>query len=206
MSLHVPEDKTTKNIIGKKELAIMKPGSYLINLARGSVVSIPDLTKALVDGHLAGAALDVFPDEPKNKQSPFKIALQNMDNVILTPHIAGSTEEAQTNIGQEVANKLAKFLASGSTIGAVNFPALNVPSLEGRTRFINIHHNVPGILAKINKIFSALKINILGQYLQTNFDIGYAVIDSEQMEDKKRLEVKNKLRLIEKTIKSYSIY
>lgn len=206
VSLHVPEDKSTKKLIQKQQLQKMKPGSYLINLARGSIVSIPDLAEALTEKHLAGAALDVFPDEPKSKQDKFKNILQKMDNVILTPHIAGSTEEAQKNIGQEVARKLANFTTSGSTQGAVNFPLLNIHAVNDRTRFVHIHHNLPGVLAKINKVFSELRINILGQYLQTEFDIGYAVIDGEKMDDDKRLAVKNKLRLINKTIRAYSIY
>ncbi|MBL0691817.1 MAG: phosphoglycerate dehydrogenase [SAR324 cluster bacterium] len=206
VSLHVPDNDSTKNMITRQELAIMKKGSYLINLSRGSVVSIDDLSLALESKHIAGAALDVFPAEPDSKEISFDCLLNNTPNVILTPHIAGSTEEAQVDIGQDVANKLANFLMSGSTIDAVNFARLNVPPIKNCMRFIHIHKNMPGMLTKINDVFSSLKVNILGQYLQTHDDIGYGVIDADVKSNSSRLAIKEALRSIKHTVRSYSIY
>lgn len=180
VTLHVPETPETKNMIGKRELAKMKPGSYLLNASRGSVVVIDDLVSALKEMHLAGAAVDVFPVEPKNNEQEFVSPLRDMNNVILTPHIGGSTEEAQANIGQEVALSLLGYLLQGKSYGAVQFPNVDVPHLkENVHRLMNVHKNVPGVLGEINSIVSAKGVNIQAQYLSTNPDIGYLVMDLE---------------------------
>jgi D-3-phosphoglycerate dehydrogenase len=177
VSLHVPETPETKNMITAAKLAKMKRGAFLINAARGNVVDIPALADALKSGHVAGAALDVFPKEPSGAEEKFKSPLQGFRNVILTPHIGGSTEEAQTNIGSEVAEKLVKYSDSGSTLGAVNFVEVALPPQTGATRFMHIHRDVPGVMAKISEVFSRRKINIAGQYLRTDGEIGYVVTD-----------------------------
>ena len=181
VTLHVPETPETKNLINKKSLKEMKKGSYLINTSRGSVVNIPDLASALESQHIAGVALDVFPEEPKNKEDSFSFVLQNKPNVILTPHIGGSTEEAQQSIGQEVSISFINYLFLGSTEGAVNFPQLSPPVIpENSHRITNIHSNQPGILGKINSIASQLEVNIKAQYLSTKDDIGYLIMDVEK--------------------------
>lgn len=177
VSLHVPETAETKNMITAARLAKMKKGAFLINAARGNVVDIPALADALKSGHIAGAALDVFPKEPSGADEKFKSPLQGMRNVILTPHIGGSTEEAQANIGAEVAEKLVKYSDNGSTIGAVNFVEVALPPQTGATRFMHLHRDVPGVMAKISEVFSRRKINIAGQYLRTDGEIGYVVTD-----------------------------
>ena len=177
VSLHVPETAETKNMITAARLAKMKKGAFLINAARGNVVDIPALADALKSGHIAGAALDVFPKEPSGADERFKSPLQGMRNVILTPHIGGSTEEAQANIGAEVAEKLVKYSDNGSTIGAVNFVEVALPPQTGATRFMHLHRDVPGVMAKISEVFSRRKINIAGQYLRTDGEIGYVVTD-----------------------------
>lgn len=177
VSLHVPETPETKNMITAAKLAKMKKGAFLINAARGNVVDIPALADALKSGHIAGAALDVFPKEPAGAEERFKSQLQGMRNVILTPHIGGSTEEAQANIGGEVAEKLVKYSDNGSTIGAVNFVEVALPQQTGATRFMHIHRDAPGVMAKISEVFSRRKINIAGQYLRTDGEIGYVVTD-----------------------------
>ncbi len=177
VSLHVPEDRTTRAMINRNALAMMKPGSYLINASRGSVVDIEAVAAALDSGHLLGAAIDVFPREPKTNEEPFQSPLVGMENVILTPHIAGSTLEAQENIGTEVAQKLVRFSDQGATEGSVNFPMVNLaPNLDSH-RILHIHHNVPGILKQINKTLAEKDINVLGQFLATNPKIGYVVLD-----------------------------
>jgi D-3-phosphoglycerate dehydrogenase len=177
ISLHVPETPATQNMIGARELELMKPGSHLINASRGTVVDIDALADALARGHVAGAAIDVFPVEPKGNDSAFESALVRFDNVLLTPHIGGSTAEAQANIGKEVAAKLIRYSNNGSTVSAVNFPEVALPEHTGRCRLLHIHRNVPGVMAAVNERFSKSGINIDAQYLRTNEDVGYVVID-----------------------------
>lgn len=180
VTLHVPETAATKNMIGKNELALMKPGSILINASRGTVVDIDALCEALESKHISGAAIDVFPVEPASNQDPFVSPLCKFDNVILTPHIGGSTQEAQENIGIEVAGKLIKYSDNGSTLSAVNFPEVSLPAAsEQVSRLLHIHENRPGVLNQINHIFAEEGINIAAQYLQTTMDVGYVVIDVE---------------------------
>ena len=179
ISLHVPETPQTQNMIGPAELEVMKPGAILINASRGTVVEIDALAQALEDKHIGGAAIDVFPVEPKSNQEEFISPLRQFDNVILTPHVGGSTQEAQQNIGIEVAGKLAKYSDNGSTLSAVNFPEVSLPEHTHRSRLLHIHQNTPGILTKINQAFAENNINIAAQYLQTDDKIGYVVIDVE---------------------------
>jgi D-3-phosphoglycerate dehydrogenase / 2-oxoglutarate reductase len=177
VTLHVPETPATMNMIGARQLARMKRGSVLINASRGTVIDIPALVAALESRHLAGAAIDVFPVEPKGNDSTFETPLARFDNVLLTPHIGGSTSEAQANIGTEVAAKLVRYSNNGSTVSAVNFPEVSLPEHTGKCRLLHIHRNVPGVLAQINERFSEHGINISAQYLQTDPVIGYVVID-----------------------------
>ncbi len=177
VSLHVPETPDTKNMISERELASMRPGSILINASRGTVIDIDDLAKALETGHLAGAAIDVFPKEPKSNDDVFESPLQKFDNAILTPHIGGSTMEAQENIGYEVAEKMIKYSDNGTTLSSVNFPEVALPTHRHVHRLLHVHKNVPGVLMAINKILSENNINIAGQYLQTNDKVGYVVVD-----------------------------
>ena len=177
VSLHVPETPATHNMIAAAQLAQMRPGSYLVNAARGTVVDIDALVAALDAKHLLGAAIDVFPLEPKGNDDPFVSPLTRFDNVILTPHIGGSTAEAQASIGAEVAVKLLRYSNNGSTSSAVNFPEVSLPAHAGKSRLLHIHKNVPGVLARINERFSVAGINIAAQFLQTSGDIGYVVID-----------------------------
>ena len=177
VSLHVPETPQTTNMFGVEQLAAMKPGSHLINASRGSVVNIDALTAALERRHLHGAAIDVFPVEPQGNDAVFISSLTRFDNVILTPHIGGSTLEAQVNIGTEVAAKLIRYSDNGSSTSAVNFPEVALPAHTGRSRLLHIHHNVPGVLAHVNERLSAAGINIAAQYLSTNDEVGYVVID-----------------------------
>ena len=179
VTLHVPETPLTQNMIGEEELSMMKKGSFLLNASRGTVVDIAALSRALKGHHLAGAAVDVFPEEPENNDQEFASELQGLSNVILTPHIGGSTEEAQEAIGHEVSESLARFLQFGSTTGSVNFPALELPPLRSGVRLVNVHKNVPGVLGKINSIVSELEGNIAGQHLSTDPQIGYLVMDVE---------------------------
>ncbi|MEH6648734.1 MAG: phosphoglycerate dehydrogenase [Motiliproteus sp.] len=177
ISLHVPENASTQNMLGAEQLAHMKAGSILINAARGTVVDIEALCQELRSGKLLGAAVDVFPVEPKSNKEEFISPLREFDNVILTPHVGGSTMEAQKNIGFEVAEKLVKYSDNGSTITSVNFPEVALPSHTDKHRLLHIHQNVPGVLSSINNVFSDNGINISGQYLQTNDKVGYVVID-----------------------------
>lgn len=177
VSLHVPETPATHNMIAAPQLAQMRPGSYLVNAARGTVVDIDALVAALDAKHLLGAAIDVFPVEPKGNDDPFVSPLMRFENVILTPHIGGSTAEAQASIGAEVAIKLLRYSNNGSTSSAVNFPEVSLPAHAGKSRLLHVHHNVPGVLARINERFSVAGINIVAQFLQTSGDIGYVVID-----------------------------
>lgn len=179
VTLHVPETRETKDMIGAAELAQMKKGSYLLNASRGTVVVIPALAEALSKGHLAGAAIDVFPEEPAANGPGFESPLRGLSNVLLTPHVGGSTAEAQEAIGREVASALIRFVNQGATTGAVNFPQVELPPLEGREthRILNVHRNVPGVLRDITRIVSDLNANIEAQTLSTDPDIGYLVMD-----------------------------
>lgn len=177
ISLHVPETAATQNMIGAREIGLMKKGAILINASRGTVVDIDALANAIKTGHIAGAAIDVFPKEPKANGEEFVSPLRGLDNVILTPHIGGSTMEAQENIGKEVAEKLTKYSDNGTTITSVNFPEVALPSHANAHRLLHVHANVPGILSKINQVFSDNNINIASQYLQTNDKVGYVVVD-----------------------------
>jgi D-3-phosphoglycerate dehydrogenase len=177
VSLHVPELPSTQWMIGAAEIAAMKPGGILINAARGTVVQIEPLAEALKAKKLLGAAIDVFPVEPRTNKDEFQSPLRGLDNVILTPHIGGSTMEAQANIGLEVAEKLVKYSDNGTSTSSVNFPEVALPAHPGKHRLLHIHRNVPGVLSEINRIFSDNQINIAAQYLQTNEKIGYVVID-----------------------------
>jgi D-3-phosphoglycerate dehydrogenase len=177
VTLHVPATTQTRDMIGQRELAIMKKGSFLLNAARGNIVVIEDLCRALEQKHLHGAAIDVFPTEPASNKDRFESPLQAFDNVILTPHIGGSTIEAQENIGTEVAEKLIKYSDNGSTVGAVNFVEVSLPVKAGGTRFLHYHRNMPGMMSRLNEIFSRHHVNISAQYLQTDGEFGYVVAD-----------------------------
>ena len=199
VSLHVPETAATFNMIGKAELRAMKRGAYLINNSRGTVVDLDALAEALRDGHIAGAAVDVFPVEPTSNNERFKSPLQGFPNVILTPHIGGSTEQAQDRIGVEVARKLVDCANNGSTTGAVNFPQVQLPTGSNGTRFIHVHRNVPGMLRRINEVFVQREINILSQYLQTDSEVGYVVLDADTPAPMNN-EILAEIRALEDTI------
>ena len=203
VTLHVPETVQTQNMIGKKELACMKEGAILMNAARGTVIDIPALVEALQSGKLGGAAIDVFPVEPQSNGEIFESPLRAFDNVILTPHVGGSTQEAQQNIGIEVAGKLAKYSDNGSTLSAVNFPEVSLPSHKNRSRLLHIHKNTPGVLIQINLAFAQKNINIAAQYLQTNANIGYVVVDVETDDAAEAFE---QLNLIPGTIKTRMLH
>jgi D-3-phosphoglycerate dehydrogenase len=180
VTLHVPETPQTKMMIGAQQLATMRKGSYLLNASRGTVVDIDALAAALKSGHLAGAAIDVYPSEPESNSDGFESALRGLPNVILTPHIGGSTEEAQELIGKEVAATLIKFVNTGATTGAVNFPIMEVPPTPNTHRILNVHKNVPGVLRDINQVVSDLAANIRTQVLATDPNIGYLIMDLDQ--------------------------
>ncbi|MES2400141.1 MAG: phosphoglycerate dehydrogenase [Pseudomonadota bacterium] len=177
VSLHVPETQATQWMIGKEQIAAMKAGAVFINASRGTVVEIEPLAEALRAKKLLGAAIDVFPVEPKSNKDTFESPLRGLDNVILTPHVGGSTVEAQENIGIEVAEKLVKYSDNGTSTSSVNFPEVALPAHPGKHRLLHIHKNVPGVMSEINKVFAANNINIASQYLQTNEAVGYVVID-----------------------------
>jgi D-3-phosphoglycerate dehydrogenase len=179
ITLHVPETPLTQGMIGAAQFARMKPGALFINASRGTVVDIEAAAAALRRGHVGGAAFDVFPVEPQGNDEEFVSPLRELENVILTPHIAGSTIEAQANIGTEVSEKLVRYSDNGSTLSAVNFPEVALPAHPDSHRLLHIHHNVPGVLSRINDVFSRNRINIAGEYLMTNAKIGYVVIDVE---------------------------
>ncbi|MBU6158493.1 MAG: phosphoglycerate dehydrogenase [Bacteroidetes bacterium] len=203
ITLHVPETQQTKNMINKQVIRQFKKGSILLNYARGEVVDLVALKDALENGHLSGAAIDVFPIEPEKTGDSFSTPLQQLSNVILTPHIGGSTEEAQQNIGEDVSQKLMRFLESGVTIGSHTVPELALPLQEGAHRILHIHKNVPGVLSAINTQLSNHRINIVGQYLKTNDQIGYVVLDVDRGLSKQAL---NLLREIKETIKVRVVY
>ncbi|MCE2030502.1 phosphoglycerate dehydrogenase [Sessilibacter corallicola] len=203
VSLHVPELPATKDMIGEKELAAMKKGGILLNASRGTVVDIEALAAALESGHLAGTAIDVFPVEPRGNGEEFVSPLRGHDNAILTPHIGGSTQEAQENIGTEVAEKLVKYSDNGTTISSVNFPEVALPSHTETHRLLHVHNNIPGILSEINRVFSENNINICGQFLQTKGNVGYVVVDIDAEYSEIALE---RLRQIEGTIRARVLF
>ncbi|MGO2006444.1 phosphoglycerate dehydrogenase [Vreelandella alkaliphila] len=203
VSLHVPDLPATRWMIGEKEIAAMKQGAILINAARGSVVEIEPLAEAIKAGKLNGAAIDVFPVEPKGNDEEFQSPLRGLDNVILTPHIGGSTLEAQENIGIEVAEKLITYSDNGTTVTSVNFPEVALPAHPDKHRLLHIHDNVPGVLSQINRVLSENGINISGQYLQTNDKVGYVVIDVDKAYGPQALEA---LKKVEHTLKIRALY
>lgn len=203
VTLHVPELASTQNMMGGAQFAKMKTGSIFINAARGTCVDIDAACEALASKRLVGAAFDVFPVEPKANDEEFMSPLRQFDNVILTPHIGGSTAEAQANIGLEVSEKLIRYSDNGSTLSAVNFPEVSLPAHPGSHRLMHIHHNVPGVLSKINKVFSDNNININGQYLMTNAKLGYVVIDVDAESSKLALD---KLLQIEGTVRARVLF
>jgi D-3-phosphoglycerate dehydrogenase len=203
VTLHVPDTPQTKNLINKNVLKQFKKGSILLNYARGEVVDLEALAKGLQDGQFSGAAVDVYPWEPEKNGDKFTTPLQGLPNVILTPHIGGSTEEAQENIGEDVSNKLFQYLETGMTIGSHTVPPLSLPHQEGTHRILHIHKNVPGVLSEINSTLSNHNINILGQYLKTNDEIGYVVLDIDKRLSNQALQL---LKEVRQTIKTRLLY
>jgi D-3-phosphoglycerate dehydrogenase len=203
ITLHVPETELTLNMISFAQLELMKKGSVLINLSRGTVVDYTAAAKSLREGHLSGVAADVFPVEPASASEKFYSVLQEFDNVILTPHIGGNTLEAQENIGMEVAEKLIRYSDNGSTIGAVNFPQIALQPNLNKQRFLHIHKNMPGLLKDINNVFTGRNINISSQFLQTDPEIGYVIIDTESQTDETILK---DLKTIPHTIRARMLY
>lgn len=199
VSLHVPETPETKDMIAKKQLAKMKKGAYLLNASRGTVVEIDDLVEALKKGHIAGCAVDVFPKEPASNKEKFTSPLQGLPNVILTPHIGGSTEEAQYAIGLEVAESFRRFLKIGTTAGAVNFPNVDLSQGQGTSRILNVHRNEPGVLGEINGIVSKAGANIQAQFLSTDEKVGYMVMD---LETKAAKSLAGKIQELERSIRT----
>lgn len=198
VSLHVPETAATENMIGERELALMPQGSILINASRGTVVDIDALAAALESEHIRGTAIDVFPVEPRSNDDEFISPLRAFDNAFLTPHVGGSTMEAQANIGAEVAEKLSRYSDNGTTTSSVNMPEVALPEHEGSHRLLHIHRNVPGVMGAINNIFSEIGVNIVAQYLQTNEHVGYVVIDIDAEYSELALE---KLTALETTLR-----
>ncbi len=203
VTLHVDGRESNRNFFGEEHFKKMKPGAAFINLSRGSVVNIHALKEAIESGHLVGAAVDVYPQEPKNNQEEFVSELRGMPNTILTPHIGGSTQEAQQNIGNFVPNQIIQYVNTGSTSNSVNFPQVLLPTLKNAHRLMHIHHNVPGILAKMNQVFAKHQINIMGQYLKTNETIGYVITDIDKEYDAEMIE---ELKQIEDTIRFRVLY
>ena len=205
VSLHVPETDATANMIGAAEIRAMKPGAFLINNARGTVVDLEALAAALRDGHLKGAAVDVFPVEPGSNAEAFVSPLQGLENVILTPHIGGSTEEAQERIGSEVARKLVDYSDIGSTVGAVNFPQVQLPARPTGTRFIHVQRNLPGMLGRLNDVFSRGHVNIAAQFYQTDGEVGYVVLETDAT-DADAEALLTEIRAIPGTIRARLLY
>ena len=203
VTLHVPASAGTRNLIGARQIALLQANAVLINASRGNVVDIDALAAALRERRILGAAIDVFPEEPQSNDEPFTSPLLDCDNVIVTPHIGGSTSEAQENIGIEVADKLIRYSDNGSTLSAVNFPEVALPPHPGSHRLLHIHRNVPGVLSRINQIFSVGSINIAAQYLQTNAEIGYVVIDVEAEHSQAALK---QLREVDGTIRTRVLF
>jgi D-3-phosphoglycerate dehydrogenase len=206
VTLHVPETPQTQDLIDASALAQMKPAASLINASRGHVVDIDALVQALDSDRLSGAAIDVFPKEPKSNTDAFISPLRGRGNVILTPHIGGSTQEAQHDIGLEVSSKLLKYSNNGSTLGAVNFPEVSLPAYPGQHRLLHIHRNQPGVLSEVNSVFSEKRINITGQFLQTNARIGYVVIDIEAPERAVSMALRKRLDQVAGTIRTRILY
>ena len=205
VTLHVPETAATQGMIGRAEIAAMKPGSYLINNSRGKVVDLEALADALKAGKLRGAAIDVFPVEPGSNVERFTSPLQGLGNVILSPHVGGSTEEAQERIGSEVARKLVDYSDTGSTVGAVNFPQVQLPARPMGTRFIQVHRNLAGMLGRLNEVLARHKVNIAAQYLETYVDIGYVVLDADTSAADSQ-KVLAEIRALEGTIRARLLY
>jgi D-3-phosphoglycerate dehydrogenase / 2-oxoglutarate reductase len=203
ITLHVPEEPQTKNLISKTLLKQFKKGSILLNYARGEVVDLDALALAIKEGQISGAAIDVYPIEPEKNGDPFTTPLQNLPNVILTPHIGGSTEEAQQNIGEDVSQKLFQYLEMGMTIGSHTIPPISLPQQTGTHRILHIHKNVPGVLSEINTQLSKHGINILAQYLKTNDDIGYVVVDVDKKLSSQAFQL---LKEVKHTVKSRLLY
>lgn len=203
VSLHVPQLPSTQWMIGEEQIRAMKKGSILLNAARGTVVVIEALAEAIKDGHLAGAAIDVFPVEPRANGEEFTSPLRGLDSVILTPHIGGSTQEAQANIGFEVAEKLVKYSDNGTSVSSVNFPEVALPSHPGKHRILHIHKNIPGVMGAINKVFADNNINVSGQFLQTDDSVGYVVIDIAAEHSELAL---SKLQEVEGTMRCRILY
>jgi len=203
VTLHVPETPLTQGMMGRAQFARMRPGAMLVNASRGTVVDIDAACEALESGRLGGAAFDVFPSEPEGNEQEFASPLRRFENVILTPHIAGSTIEAQANIGTEVSDKLIRYSDNGSTLSAVNFPEVSLPEHPGHHRLLHVHHNQPGVLSRINAVFSKNRINISGEYLMTNAKIGYVVLDVEA--ESSRIALKS-LAAIEGTIRTRVLF
>jgi len=201
VSLHVPDTPETRNMFRAEEIAKMKKGAFLINNARGKVIDIDALAQALRSDHLAGAAIDVFPVEPKSNKDEFTSPLRGIDNVILTPHVGGSTEEAQARIGEEVSKRLVEYSDVGSTIGAVEFPQVQLPKGTDATRFIQVHHNAPGAMRTLNDLFTRHNLNIHAQFMQSHLDIGYVVLDVDSpVEDPVR--ILEEIRALPNTIRA----
>ncbi len=203
VTLHVPATPQTVRMIDEEQLKDMKRGSFLINASRGTVVNLAALANAIQSGHLAGAAIDVFPEEPEGNSKDYTSELQGLNNVILTPHIGGATEEAQANIGTEVSASLIRFVNTGSTFGAFNFPSVDLPHGRDSHRILNVHRNVPGVLSEINRIVSDLGANIQAQTLSTDSDIGYLVLDTDRALS---LEVKSAIETLKTSIKTRILY
>ena len=203
ISLHVPETSQTKNLISKDVIKQIKQGAILINYARGEVVDLDALALAIKNKQISGAAIDVFPLEPEKNGDPFETPLQGLSNVILTPHIGGSTEEAQENIGEDVSIKLYQYLERGVSNGSHSIPAISLPPVDGAHRILHIHNNVPGVLSAINTVMSKNKINIVGQYLKTNDEIGYVVLDVDSKLSKQAIDL---LRDVKETIRVRLLY
>jgi D-3-phosphoglycerate dehydrogenase len=206
VTCHVPETPGTRHLINEKTIAAMREGACLINASRGQVVDIDALDAALASGHIAGAALDVFPLEPSSAAEEFQSPLRGRDNVLLTPHIGGSTAEAQRDIGVEVATKLIRYSNNGSTLGAVNFPEVSLPAHPGQQRLLHIHRNQPGVLSLVNAALSDERINICGQYLQTTAAIGYVVIDIDSPERSVSQDLRRRLEAIAGTIRTRILF
>ena len=205
VSLHVPETPATHGMIGEAELRLMKRGAYLINNSRGTVVDLDALSRVVREGHLAGAALDVFPVEPSSNSERFQSPLQGLENVILTPHIGGSTEQAQDRIGREVARKMIDYVDSGSTMGAVNFPQVQLQARSLGARFSHVHRNAPGMLRRLNEVFLQRDINIFAQYLETDNEVGYVVLDAD-LAGQSSSEILDEIRELDGTIRARLIY
>lgn len=203
VTLHVPETESTQNMFGAEELDQMKQGSILINASRGTVLDIDALADNLRSGKLLGAAVDVFPTEPKSNNEEFVSPLREFDNVILTPHVGGSTVEAQENIGTEVAGKLSTYSDNGTSVGSVNFPEVALPEHPNQHRLLHIHENIPGVMSEINQIFSENDVNVCGQYLRTNDQIGYVVVDVDKAYSDVALR---ELREVKGTIKTRVLF